>query len=168
MRVLDYRNKEDLEILRTQCIDADLTDPVVLHDLLCLSSEMVNIVYDDKHPGVGLAANQVGRTFRAILLAAPDKEPIFMINPQIMDWYGEDEMEESCLSIPGIKVNIKRALKVTVRWRNLLGGCKVQKFSNLSARIIQHEIDHLNGKLIIDYIEDKNGIPAEKLQDKSV
>ena len=102
------------------------------------------------YEGVGLAANQVGRLKR-ILVAALEDEEIVLVNPVIE---GEtDELEtdsEGCLSIPEIQVEVERPVAVTVSGQNLTGEPILIEASGLLARILQHEMDHLNGVLILD------------------
>lgn len=102
------------------------------------------------YEGVGLAANQVGRLKR-ILVAALEDEEIVLVNPVIE---GEtDELEtdsEGCLSIPEIQVEVERPVAVTVSGQDLTGEPILIEASGLLARILQHEMDHLNGVLILD------------------
>ena len=105
-----------------------------------------------EHKGIGLAAPQVGINQRILVADIADgKGPIVVINPQILKRYGSNYMEEGCLSIPGVIVNIRRSQEVLVRYRDENNKEIENIFVDLLARVIQHETDHLAGKLIIDY-----------------
>lgn len=102
------------------------------------------------YEGVGLAANQVGRLKR-ILVAALEDEEIVLINPVIEDKSEELEKDtEGCLSLPEIQVEVERPVAVTVSGQDLTGEPVRIEARNLLARIMQHEIDHLDGVLILD------------------
>src|SRR5947208_10771534 len=102
--------------------------------------------------GVGLAAPQLGVSQRLLVYrVGPDAPVIALANPQI-DWRSEDSetLEEGCLSIPGIQVDVERPVHVRVRARDEEGDERVVEASGLEARVIQHEMDHLDGVLILD------------------
>lgn len=99
--------------------------------------------------GVGLAAPQVGISLRIIVVDYEEK-PIAFINPEILEEEGENIDYEGCLSVPGIEVPVKRAEKIVFKAQDINGKVKRYKANGLLARIIQHEIDHLEGILIID------------------
>lgn len=95
--------------------------------------------------GVGLSGNQVG-LLKQIIVVMINDEPKVMINPEIIFVSDEtDEIEEGCLSFPNHYIRIKRPSKVTVKYRNILGHPILETHEGLTARIIQHEIDHLMG-----------------------
>ncbi len=102
--------------------------------------------------GLGLAAPQLGLSQRLLVYrVAPDAPIIALANPEIEWSSGEAEtMEEGCLSIPGITVDVERAIHVRVRAVDEEGEDRVVEASGLEARVIQHEIDHLDGVLILD------------------
>jgi peptide deformylase len=103
-----------------------------------------------EHDGVGLAANQVGRLKR-ILVAAVEEEEFVVVNPIIEENAGTTEKDlEGCLSIPGIHVEVERPTAVTVSGQNATGAPLRVEATGLLARILQHEIDHLDGVLILD------------------
>lgn len=103
-----------------------------------------------EHEGVGLAANQVGRLKR-ILVAGLEDEEYVIVNPSIEDSSEETAKDaEGCLSIPGIQVEVERSLEVTVSGQDVQGKPLEIEASGLLARILQHEIDHLDGILILD------------------
>jgi peptide deformylase len=102
--------------------------------------------------GVGLAAPQLGISQRVLVYrVGPDAPVIALVNPEL-DWRGEDEetLEEGCLSIPGVGVDVDRAVHIRVRARDEEGEERLVEASGLEARVIQHEMDHLDGKLILD------------------
>ncbi len=119
--------------------------------------------------GIGLAAPQVGRLERVAVVDV-DKEPIVLINPEIIAHSGSDRAEEGCLSIPDIYGDVDRPSRVTVRAMDLEGNVFEREASELLARAFQHEIDHLHGKLFIDYLSflKKRGVMArwDELKEK--
>jgi len=100
--------------------------------------------------GIGLAAPQVG-TLERVIIADIGEGLISMINPEILTGYGEDYIDEGCLSLPDTVVNVKRKQSVFVRYLDKNEKEKESELDGLTARVIQHEIDHLNGVLIIDH-----------------
>jgi len=119
-----------------------------------LLSYMVRIMSENE--GVGLAAPQIGMDKR-IIIADTGKELLKIINPQILEKEGEDSLSEGCLSLPEIFVPINRANKIKIEGLNEDKKLVKLIIEGFLARIIQHEIDHLNGVLIIDYAS-----PAKK------
>jgi peptide deformylase len=103
-------------------------------------------------PGIGLAANQVGVPLQVAVIELEDKITE-LINPQIVKATGEIVDWEGCLSIPGFVAEVKRHAKVTVKAKDRHGKEFRLKGEELLARALQHEIDHLNGILYIDYLE---------------
>jgi peptide deformylase len=103
-------------------------------------------------PGVGLAANQIGVPLQVAVIELEDKVTE-LINPQIVRSSGEIVDWEGCLSIPGFVAEIARAAKVTVKARDRNGKEFRVKGEELFARALQHEIDHLNGVLYVDYLD---------------
>lgn len=103
-------------------------------------------------PGVGLAANQIGVPLQVAVIEI-DGRITELVNPQIVKASGEQLDWEGCLSIPGYVAEVSRAAKVTVKARDRHGKEFRVKGEELFARALQHEIDHLNGKLYIDYLE---------------
>jgi len=104
--------------------------------------------------GVGLAANQVGVPLRIVVIQVPDEELLVLINPEIIETTGERMVVEGCLSIPGYQAEICRAEIVKVKAKGRDGKLIRRKASDLLAQAIQHEVDHLNGVLYIDYLDD--------------
>ncbi len=113
-----------------------------------LIKKMSEIMYSNK--GIGLAAPQVG-TLERVIISDVGKGLISMINPEILTGFGEDFLEEGCLSLPDKVVNVKRKKSIFIRYLNNDEMEKESELNGLTARVIQHEIDHLNGMLIIDY-----------------
>jgi peptide deformylase len=105
-------------------------------------------------PGIGLAATQVNVSKRVIVIdVSEDKtQPLCLINPELLDLQGVEEMEEGCLSVPGVYETVQRADKVQVRALGRDGTPFELETGGLLAVCIQHEIDHLNGKLFVDYL----------------
>jgi len=102
--------------------------------------------------GVGLAAPQLGISQRVLVYRVGQDAPVIaLVNPEV-DWKGEEseQMEEGCLSIPGIQLDVDRPVHVRVRAHDEQGDERTVEASGLEARVIQHEIDHLDGVLILD------------------
>jgi peptide deformylase len=130
---------------------ADLSD-----ELRVLAKDMLETMYDA--PGIGLAAPQIGILERLIVMDCADKEetpePIVMFNPEvILSSDDENIHEEGCLSIPDQFADVARPAEVKVGWIDSDGNPREQEFDGLWATCVQHEIDHLNGKLFIDYLK---------------
>jgi len=105
--------------------------------------------------GVGLAAPQLGRSERVIIYRIPeDKEPLkVIVNPKIVSMKGEQVGPEGCLSIPLLQGDVKRANEIIVKGMDMLGRPMRRRASEFEARVIQHEVDHLDGILFIDRAE---------------
>jgi peptide deformylase len=102
--------------------------------------------------GIGLAATQVGTLHRVLVYRVEHDSPVnALINP-VIEWSGKEKewMEEGCLSLPGVHVEVERPVRVRVRARDPHGEEIVVEASGLEARVIQHEVDHLDGTLILD------------------
>ncbi|MCX6007542.1 MAG: peptide deformylase [Chloroflexi bacterium] len=110
----------------------------------------------DKASGVGLAANQVGVPLRVVIIHIPDKDVMVLINPEIIEKTGERLVVEGCLSIPGYQAELKRSESVRVKARDRQGKLFRKKATDLLAQAFEHEIDHLNGILYVDYLQDMN------------
>ena len=134
-----------------------VADPVaaVTPELLALADDMLETMYDA--PGIGLAAPQIGLGKRLIVLDCEKDEgasrPLVMFNPEIT-WSSEarNVYEEGCLSIPEQYAEVTRPASVEVAWIDRNGAEQREKFDGLWATCVQHEIDHLDGKLFIDYL----------------
>jgi peptide deformylase len=107
-------------------------------------------------PGIGLAATQVDFHKRLIVIDVSENrnEPLVFINPEILTREGVGTMEEGCLSVPGIFDEIQRAAKVRVRAQDRNGDVFERDLDDMLAVCLQHEIDHLEGKLFVDYLSD--------------
>ncbi len=144
MSLLTIRKYGD-PVLREKCMAVVKVDDSIKK----LMDDMAQTMYNNR--GVGLSAPQVGIKQRVIVV--DDSTGLICIaNPVILSREGKKAMIEGCLSIPGIEVEIRRASEVTVE--GLDRGCKHVELSvsGLAGRAVQHEIDHLDGKLIIDYL----------------
>lgn len=144
MSVLDVRVLGD-PILRDRTKPAsDVTD-----DMRALVADMFETMYAAE--GIGLAAPQVGRTERVFVMDV-DENPLVMVNPEILDREGTERAEEGCLSIPEIFGDVDRATRIVARALDVDGKAFDVELTGLSARCVQHELDHLDGKLFIDYL----------------
>jgi peptide deformylase len=105
-------------------------------------------------PGIGLAAIQVNIRQRIIVIDISEEkdQPLCLINPEILARSGEEQMEEGCLSVPGFYEPVTRAERIRVRAMNRDGESFELEADGLLAVCIQHEIDHLDGKLFVDYV----------------
>ncbi len=150
LEVLTFPNP----FLKTRCRPVEQFN----ESLLQLAQDMADTMYDA--PGIGLAATQVGSDLRFFIMdiqydkEEPEskKKPLFFANPQIIETKGEIMMEEGCLSIPEFKAEVKRSDWVKVQYQDAKGNPQVLEASGLTAVCIQHELDHLNGVLFIDYL----------------
>ena len=140
-------------ILRTKCAPVSDIDS----ELLSVLDEMVAMMREQN--GVGLAAPQVGILSRFLVMMDPDTETVYrMINPEIVSRGSETcTMEEGCLSVLGndglpVFANVTRPDSVVVEWLDEHGNKKMAQMSGTPARIVQHETDHLDGKLFVDYL----------------
>jgi peptide deformylase len=130
--------------------------PVTCFDarLSTLIDDMFETMY--AAPGIGLAATQVDVHQRLIVIDISNErnEPVVLINPEILAREGEASTEEGCLSVPGIFDEVKRAAKVRVRAHQRNGEIFERDYEDILAVCIQHEMDHLDGKLFVDYLSD--------------
>lgn len=112
---------------------------------------MADIMYIDQ--GIGLAATQVGLGL-SIMVVDIGEGLINFVNPVVLETSGEkNKMEEGCLSLPGILVKVNRPKRIKVRAQDAHGGLFTKSFDGLAAKAVQHEIDHLAGRLIVDYLD---------------
>ena len=105
-------------------------------------------------PGIGLAATQVNSDKRVVVIDVSEEkdQPLCLINPEILELEGVEEMEEGCLSVPGVFETVQRADQVRLRALDRDGKSVEIQAGGLLAVCIQHEIDHLDGKLFVDYL----------------
>lgn len=134
--------------LRQQAVPVDAVD----HTLRKLIDDMFETMY--AAPGIGLAAPQVNVHKRLMVIDISDdnSEPLVFINPTIRERLGEEEMEEGCLSVPGFAELVRRADYIRVSALDRYGNPFEMEAEGLLAVCIQHEIDHLDGKLFVDYL----------------
>lgn len=133
--------------------------PKVSSEIKKLIEEMFETMRENN--GVGLAAPQVGINKRVIVIDDGQHEPLALVNPVLLRGKGEAEDTEGCLSLPGIYLPVKRFEKVSVRGRDLKDRSIVVEAEGFFARVIQHEMDHLEGKLFIDRVEDRVAVEQE-------
>lgn len=148
MAVREIRKYPD-EVLKEKALNVEAVDGELQH----LIDDMVETMYAAS--GVGLAAPQVGVSRRLIVVdvsvrEGEDTRLIVLCNPEIVTEEGSVESEEGCLSLPGFVTKLKRAEKVTVRGLDREGKETAVEASGLLSMALQHEIDHLNGTLILD------------------
>jgi peptide deformylase len=122
--------------------------------LSTLIDDMLETMY--AAPGIGLAATQVDVHRRVIVIdiSKEHNEPLVLINPQIREREGDVNTEEGCLSVPGIFDEVARASKIRVRAQERNGETFERDFEDILAVCVQHEMDHLEGKLFVDYLSD--------------
>ena len=127
-----------------------------------MTEKMFNTMYEEY--GIGLAANQVGWSINLLILdtsnleGEEDSEPYIFINSKLIKTEGEIVLEEGCLSVPNIRAEINRPETITLQYQDLNQNLHENTFSGIVSRVIQHELDHLQGKFFIDYLP-----PAKKL-----
>ncbi len=117
-----------------------------------LVEDMIETMYFAN--GIGLAATQVNIHKRLLVLdiSADQDQPRVYINPQILDQSGEQNCEEGCLSVPGVYASVKRAENITIRAQDSDGNFFEEQLEGLHAVCVQHEMDHLIGRLFVDYL----------------
>lgn len=142
-------------ILRETAADVDVFDATLREE----AEAMIETMKAER--GIGLAAPQVGKSKRLIVALKmkdtedTDTEAMALVNPEVVErsrstW----EFEEGCLCMPGIVGKVTRAEEITVRYQDLEGNPQTIKASGMFARILLHEIDHLHGRLFVDYLSD--------------
>lgn len=145
MAKLDLVTGQDTPVLRTQT--TKVTKVTKGH--LKLIKDMMETL---EGIGVGLAATQIGQSMR-LCIATIDEKVIPMFSPEIT-WKSDEIVieEEGCLSLPDVTVNVPRYKEIIVKYLNEKGEEQERKLSDFNARVVQHELDHLDGKLIVDYL----------------
>ncbi len=147
-RALAYVRKFGDPVLRTRARDVDRFDEELVQEVERMGRLMNDAI------GVGLAATQVGVLHRVLVYRVHPQSPVAaLVNPEL-EWAGREAetLEEGCLSLPGVHVQVERPVFVRVRARNEHGEPIVIEASGLEARVIQHEMDHLDGVLVLDRI----------------
>lgn len=132
-------------------------EPVTRFDsaLRALADDMLATMYDA--PGIGLAATQVAVMKRVFVMDCAEKDdppaPLVLVNPEPL-WVSEEQVasEEGCLSIPEVYEDVTRPARIRLAWTDLDGTPREREFADRWAVCAQHELDHLNGKLFIDYL----------------
>ena len=128
---------------------------VIDNKIVSILKDMLECMYQNN--GIGLAAPQVGILKRLIVIDCSDdrnkKNPLKLINPEIIDLSEEEtEFEEGCLSLPKQYAKVIRPTKVKLKYKDVQGNLRSESFKGIEATCIQHEIDHLNGKLFVDHV----------------
>jgi peptide deformylase len=161
------------------CVLRSKAQPVehILHpDTQQLIDQMITTMLESA--GVGIAAPQVGESLQIMVVAsrptlrypqAPAMEPVAMINPQIICQSDRQETDwEGCLSVPGLRGQVPRSQTVTVAYLDRCGHSQQQEFTHFVARIVQHEFDHLQGKVFLDRVVDTQALMTEQEYQKHV
>ena len=146
-------------ILRKKC--SPVTD---LRKTEALISDMFDTMYEEN--GLGLAANQVGVDLNLFIIdissVEDDEKTHVFINGEIIGSSGESWFEEGCLSIPDVRLNIKRPDTIQFKFQDVSGKEQLEEFDGLMARAIQHEVDHLNGVFIVDRVSQTTKMSVDK------
>ena len=126
--------------------------PVVDDEVRRLAADMMETMYAAS--GIGLAATQVNvhRRLLVVDVSETHDQPLCLINATLLQKEGVERMEEGCLSVPGVFEEVERAERIRVRFQDLEGRTVEQDADGLLAVCIQHEMDHLEGKLFLDYL----------------
>jgi peptide deformylase len=135
-------------VLRTQARPVDRFDAALQDEVRRMGELMIDAI------GVGLAANQVGVLHRVLVYRVHQQAPVAaLVNPEI-EWVGKEAeiLEEGCLSLPAVHVDVERPVHIRVRAQDENGDPITVEASGLEARVIQHEMDHLDGVLVLDRI----------------
>ena len=148
--------------LRTQAERVEVVDD----QIRTLVDDMFETMY--AAPGIGLAATQVNVHKRVIVIDVSEgqDQPVVFINPEILNKEGIEEMDEGCLSVPGVYERVQRAERVKIRAQGRDGKPFELDADGLLAVCIQHEIDHLDGKLFVDYLSQLKRVRIRKKLDK--
>lgn len=140
-------------ILRADAADVDVFDDTLAEEARAMIETM------QRERGIGLAAPQVGLSKKLIVVLQMkdpddnDAQPLALVNPEVVERSRETwEFDEGCLSIPGVLARVTRAVEATVRYQDVDGNEHEVRASGMFARVLQHEIDHLSGRLCVDYL----------------
>ena len=138
------------EVLRERARDVTEFDD----RLKTLADDMIETMHESD--GIGLAAPQVGLSVRLLVTDVSPLEsgigPQVFVNPVILESQGECELEEGCLSIPGVRENVSRPEEILLKYQTVDGEDRSEKYTGWMSRVLQHEIDHLDGVLFIDHL----------------
>ena len=168
MAILDVVHYGD-PILRKEC--KPVTDYKILPEII---ENMFDTMYEED--GIGLAANQVGIDLNVMIIDVSHTDEAedanIFVNGEIIDSFGLSEMEEGCLSIPEVRLLIKRPEKIRFKYQLPDGSKHIDEFGGLFGRVIQHEMDHLKGVFIIDRVNPLLAIKYKKklkeIEDSSI
>lgn len=158
LTILEFPDKR----LRKKALPVEVVDETIS----TLVGDMLETMY--KAPGIGLAATQVNVQKRVLVIDISEEknQPLCFINPEILEKSGTEEMDEGCLSVPGVFEKVTRAEKVKVQALDRQGSSFEMEADGLLAVCIQHEIDHLEGKLFVDYLSPLKRHRARKKLEK--
>ncbi|HUL11961.1 MAG TPA: peptide deformylase [Methylococcaceae bacterium] len=158
LTILEFPDKR----LRKKALPVEAVDDA----LKGLIADMLQTMY--AAPGIGLAATQVNVHKRVIVIDVSEEKnsPLCFVNPEILEKTGAEEMDEGCLSVPGVFEKVSRAERVKVRALDREGNPFELETDGLLAVCIQHEIDHLDGKLFVDYLSPLKRHRARKKLEK--
>jgi peptide deformylase len=138
------------DVLRECATEVDEFD----EKLVQLGEEMIDFMQESD--GIGLAAPQVGISKRILVTDTSPmedgEEPRVFVNPTILESEGECTLEEGCLSIPDVREDVTRPEEILLKYSTTTGEQRTEKFSGWMSRVLQHEIDHLDGILFVDYL----------------
>ena len=142
---------ENNEILRNKSQNVTKFDKALKKLIIEMKKTM------EKNKGIGLAAPQVGVNQNIVIVTLDQKNQLTMINPEILNYSDKKTIaEEGCLSLPGVWGNVERAKEIKVKFNDEKNRTHILVLKDLNARIVQHEIDHLEGVLFTDKIIQKN------------
>ena len=135
-------------VLRTKARPVERFDAALRDEIERMGRLMIDSI------GVGLAANQVGVLHRLLVYRVHPQAPVAAIANPVIEWAGSEQetIEEGCLSLPNVHVEVERAVHIRVSGQSEDGGRMLIEASGLEARVLQHEIDHLDGVLVLDRI----------------
>jgi peptide deformylase len=144
MKILEIKKYPDKILRKESCAVKQITEKEI--------SLFEDMLFTMRHfSGIGLAAPQIGLNQRLIVVDVGEGS-FKLANPEVIRIKGKDKMEEGCLSVPGVLIEITRPQEVVVRGLNENGKVVEINAKGLLARALLHEIDHLNGKLVVDYM----------------
>jgi peptide deformylase len=144
------------EVLRRKAVSVTGIDATIEE----LFGNMFETMYNA--PGIGLAAPQVGRSLRLLVVDIScireyeNVKRMVVINPRILESRGYKAMEEGCLSLPGVQGDVVRPASINLSWRDEHFEERTGEFSGMLARVLQHEIDHLDGRLFVDRLQKRD------------
>ena len=156
MYSLQYENSPILRNMSSHV--TDFNDPTLPDLISFMEKTMFSL------NGYGIAAPQVGANVRVVIvrLSSNNNDALVMINPLIVSEKGKQKFREGCLSLPNLFLDINRSQEIIVYWNDTSGATITKTFTGMDAVVIQHEIDHLNGKLFIDKASSMSVLLARK------